>query len=139
MPERPNIHALRIADAARGIRHVFVRDLELDAEIGVHKHEKGRRQPIRINVDLSVADDGKPLSDRLANVVDYERVVDGIRKIIATGHVKLVESLADRIAALCLEDRRVDKVRVRIEKLKAFADARSVGVEIEREAPRRRS
>lgn len=139
MPERPNIHALRIADASRGIRHVFVRDLELDAEIGVHKHEKGRRQPIRINVDLSVADDGKPLSDRLANVVDYERVVDGIRRIIATGHVKLVESLADRIASLCLEDRRVDKVRVRIEKLKAFADARSVGVEIEREAPRRRT
>lgn len=136
-PKNTNIRPLRIADAVRGRRHVFVRDLELSAEIGVHRHEKGRRQSIRINVDLSVIDDGKPLADSLANVVDYERVVDGIRDIIARGHVKLVESLAERIADLCLKDRRVDKVCVRIEKLAAFPDALSVGVEIERLAPKR--
>ena len=43
-----------IADAARGIRHVFIRNLELPAQIGVWRHEHGKQQPIRINVDLAV-------------------------------------------------------------------------------------
>ena len=49
---RPEPHI--IADAARGIRHVFIRNLELPAEIGVWRHERGKAQPVRINVDLAV-------------------------------------------------------------------------------------
>lgn len=135
-PQAVNIHPLRIADARRAIRHVFIRDLAIDAEIGVHRHEKGRRQPVRINLDLTVSEGGVPLGDRLDRVVDYERVASGVRALIAEGHVKLVETLAERIAALCLRDTRVLAVRVRIEKLQAIADAASVGVEIERMAER---
>ena len=55
-----------------------------------------------------------------------------IRKIVATGHINLVETLAELIADRCLEDPRVKKVKVRVEKMDVFADATSVGVEIER-------
>jgi dihydroneopterin aldolase len=55
----------RIADAARRIRHVFVRDLELDAAIGVWRHEHGRRQRVRINLDLSVTEGREPPPDEL--------------------------------------------------------------------------
>ena len=70
--------------------------------------------------------------DRLAEVVCYEDVVVSIRKIVATGHINLVETLAELIADRCLEDPRVKKVKVRVEKMDVFADATSVGVEIER-------
>ena len=52
MSEAKNVFPLRIADAKKRIRHVFVRDLELEANIGVYKREKGKFQPVRINVDL---------------------------------------------------------------------------------------
>ena len=129
----------RIADAARGLRHVFLRDIVLRASIGVHKHEERGRQRIRVNVDLGVRDDAaRPLSraavgrDELSRVVDYEAVAQRVRAIVAAGHVRLVETLAERIAEACLEDARVELVRVRVEKLDVFADAASAGVEIER-------
>ena len=129
----------RIADAARGLRHVFVRDLVLPARIGVHAHEERDRQRIRINLDLGVRDDGAaPLSraalgrDELSRVVDYEAIANRVRAIVAAGHVRLVETLAERIAEACLEDARVELARIRVEKLDVFADAASAGVEIER-------
>jgi len=123
---------LKIANAAQAVRHVFIRDLLLDAHIGVFRHEEGRTQPIRINIDLTVTDTGAPQGDRLEDVVDYHEVVQSVRGIVDSGHVRLVETLAELIAARCLEDPRVQVARVRIEKLAAIASAASVGVEIER-------
>ncbi len=123
---------LKIADAARAVRHVFIRDLQLEAHIGVFRHEEGRSQPIRINIDLTVTDSGPPQGDRLEDVVDYHQVVQDIRAIVDSGHVRLVETLAEQIAAKCLIDPRVLVARVRIEKLAAIKGATSVGVEIER-------
>jgi dihydroneopterin aldolase len=135
MKQRPVIEPLRIADAAQGLRHVFVRDLVLDCAIGVHAHEKGRTQRVRINVDLGVSERDISLNDRLENVVCYENVVKRIRAIVADGHINLVETLAERIAGMCLQDPQCRSARVRIEKLDVFDDAASVGVEIERFAP----
>jgi dihydroneopterin aldolase len=128
-----------IASSTRGLRHMFVRDLVLSASIGVYPHEHAAPQRVRINVDLGVEDDGaRPLSrtpigrDELARVVDYEKIANAVRAIVASGHVRLVETLAERIAEACLVDHRVLFTRVRVEKLDIFADATSAGVEIER-------
>ncbi len=129
----------RIASAARKLRHVFLRDMVLPASIGVHPHEHGAAQRVRVNVDLGVEDLGagglsRPAvgRDRLSRVVDYEAVANAVRDIISSGHVLLVETLAERIAEACLSDPRVEIVRIRVEKLDVFADAASAGVEIER-------
>ena len=126
------IHPLRLADAENSVRHVFVRDLVVQAEIGVHRHEKRRRQPVRINIDLTVKESSQPLDDRVGNVVDYETLVEGVRAVIGAGHINLVETLAEQIAGLALFDNRVLSARVRVEKLQVMKDAESVGVEIER-------
>lgn len=129
----------RIASAARALRHVFLRDMVLSASIGIYPHEEQSPQRVRINVDLAVEDDGaRALSrirvgrDELARVVDYEKVAERVRSIAGAGHVRLVETLAERIAEACLADSRVHLARVRVEKLDIFADATSAGVEIER-------
>lgn len=132
----------RIADAARGLRHVFLHDLLLDAAIGVYAHEQGRQQRIRVSVDLGVIDDGarglsrSPVGrDELARVVDYAVVAQKVRDIVAAGHVRLVETLAERIAEACLEDERVQLARVRVEKLDVMPDGATAGIEVERRRP----
>jgi len=137
MKKSPVIEPLHIADATAGVRHVFVRDLVLECAIGVHAHEKGRTQRVRINVDLGVIENDVVHNDRLANVVCYEDVVKKIRAIVADGHINLVETLAERIASVCLQDPQCVSARVRVEKLDVFEDAGSVGVEIERFTPTR--
>jgi dihydroneopterin aldolase len=124
-----------IADAAKGIRHLLVRDLVLGARIGVHAHEHRAPQRVRLNLELGVVESGQPLGDDLALVVDYEALIERIRRLVDSGHVKLVETLAEQVAALCLDDPRVQSARVRIEKLDVIADAAAVGVEIERINP----
>ena len=120
----------RFASATSGSRHVFIRNLELPAHIGVYRQEEGRTQKVRINVDL--ATDDIAAQDMLENVVDYHVIEKRIRAIIAEGHVRLAETLAERIAAACFEDARVRTVRIRVEKLEALTNAESVGIEIER-------
>jgi dihydroneopterin aldolase len=129
----------RLASAAAALRHVFVRDLLLQASIGVHPHEQTATQRVRLNIDLAVEDDGaRHLSrgavgrDELSRVVDYERIAQTARRIVGAGHVRLVETLAERIAEACLEDPRVVVARVRAEKLDVFPDVGAVGVEVER-------
>lgn len=128
-----------IASAAQLLRHVFLRDMILAASIGVHAHEHEAKQRIRINVDLGVLDEparnATPGPDLLSRVVDYEAVADRIRAIVAAGHVRLLETLAERLAETCLLDPRVRLARIRVEKLDIFADMLAVGVEIERRAP----
>ena len=137
MSKSPVIEALKIADAAQGLRHVFVRDLVLACNIGVHLHEKGRGQRVRINLDLGIWEGEAGHNDRLENVVCYEDIVTRVRAITADGHVNLAETLAERIAAVCLQDPLCRSARVRVEKLDVFDDAGSVGVEIERLSPLR--
>ncbi len=120
------------APEAATVRRVFVRDLVVTTRIGVYRREKKAPQQVRINIEMLVPENGRVLNDRLANVVDYEAIVTGVRALAADGHVNLVETLAERIAALCLRDRRVRTARVRVEKLEVLPDAASVGVEIER-------
>ena len=119
----------------KGTSRVFIRDLVLTCRIGVHQHERLANQRVRINLDMEVADTG-PIDDDLDRVVCYGEIMTGIRHAVGAGHVNLVETLAERIAAMCLEDRRVLSARVRIEKLDVFTEAESVGVEIERFQPR---
>ncbi|HKG74714.1 MAG TPA: dihydroneopterin aldolase [Aestuariivirgaceae bacterium] len=114
------------------LRHVFVRDLEFMALLGVYEHEKRKPQRIVLNIDLSVREDLVNLADDIENVVSYEAVVRRIEAIVAEGHVHLAETLAERIAEACLADERVSAARVRVEKPDIIPNARSVGVEIER-------
>ena len=122
-----------VASAASGLRHVFVRDLDLMALIGIYEHEKTDPQRIIVNIDLSVSEGKGPQSDDIGHVVSYEIVVKKVEQIIADGHINLVETLCEKIAAACLKDKRVMAARVRVEKPDIIKNARSVGVEIERQ------
>lgn len=134
MNDHANVHPLRRtgAEAQPDTYRMFVRDLVLPWLIGVHRHEQDGKQLVRINLDLEVIASGMPGDDRLSNVVSYETLVKRIKDLAAEGHVNLVETLAERIADICLADSRVAAARITVEKLEVFADAASAGVEIVR-------
>ena len=122
----------KIASAGRSLRHVFIRDMILSGSIGIHRHEKSAQQRVRINLDLAVDEGDQPIDDDIKNVICYEQLAEGVGNIVGRGHINLVETLAEKIAAMCLEDLRVRSARVRVEKLDVLEGAESVGVEIER-------
>ena len=106
---------------------VFVRGLRVEAGIGVHDHEQGRLQPLIIDVTLALAP--APV-ERLADTINYETVAQAARAIVAEGHVGLVETFAERLAAACLDDVRVRRCTVRIEKPGALEAAAAAGCEV---------
>lgn len=128
---RPESH-LRDGEAER--YRVFVRDLVVPCSIGIYPREKGLRRRVRVNAELAVSEaiSGK---DDFAEAVNYETVVAGIKSIAEAGHINLVETLADRIATLCLADPRVSSVRIVVEKLDVYPETESVGVLLERRRP----
>lgn len=122
----------RDTDEAGRYRLVRVRDLVLPVSIGIYEHEKQAPQRVCVNVELKVREGDGPICDDIANVLSYEDIVNGIKAIIADGHINLVETLAESIAEFCLADARVALARIGVDKLDIVPEAASVGVEIER-------
>ncbi|MBV9222318.1 MAG: dihydroneopterin aldolase [Methylobacteriaceae bacterium] len=109
---------------------IFVHDFVLPVRIGAYARERATPQNVRFNVDIDVSrSDHVP--ENMRDVLSYDIVTDGIRMIVAPEHISLVETLAERVAALVLAHPRVARVMVRVEKLDVGPG--SVGVEIVRE------
>lgn len=126
--------AATFACAAKATRHVFIDQLTLMVHIGVHPHELKQPQPILVSLDLKVSetpDEGA--ADKINSVVCYEEIVKRLEALCEQGHVNLLETLAEQIVDAAFVDQRVLVVRVRLDKPDAFANARSVGITIQRQ------
>ncbi len=108
---------------------IFVHDFVLPARIGAFDSEHERPQQVRFNVDACIARPAR-VPERLPEVFSYDLITDGIRAIVAQGHIHLVETLAERIAAMVLAHAVIKEVTVRVEKLEVGPGA--VGVQITR-------
>lgn len=109
-----------VLPAHRARLTIFVRALRVEAEIGIHPHEYGRKQTLVIDVELRIA---AGACEHIADTLNYEIIVARARQIAEAGHVKLIETFAERLARACLEDERVVSARVRVEKPQALAPA----------------
>jgi dihydroneopterin aldolase len=109
---------------------IVLRDLVISLAIGVPDQERQRPQRVAVSLDLTVRHPGPGFRDEIVAVLSYHGLVEAIRGL--TGPVKLLETLAERIAALCLADARVLAVEVRVEKPDVYPDAAAVGVIITR-------
>lgn len=111
-------------------QRILVRDLTLSCKLGVSERERAKYQRIRINIAVEVATT-RPIHDDPENIVDYRNIVPSVRHLTQTTTPLLLETLADRIADICLEDDRARTCRIRIEKLDRYSDAAGIGVEVE--------
>ena len=120
------------ASAARGLRHVFVNRLAVEASIGIHPHERAAKQTVWVSIDAAVADDAADMPAEIGDVVCYEGMTRTVTELLGQGHIDLVETLAEMIADALLQDRRIRRLTVRLEKPQAIEAAESVGIAIER-------
>jgi len=111
---------------------IFLNDFMIDANIGVYKHEKIKSQPLRINIIAKVKNPKKIIDDKLYSVVCYNQISKKIKKIIKSGHTILLEKLAEKIFQECFKNKRIQTMKIRLEKLDAIQEAESAGIEVER-------
>ena len=112
--------------------HIFIRDLRIDARVGFHKRERHAAQTLRLDLEIGIANDAVFASDRVADCIDYDSVVAGIRALLGEGHFNLVETIADRVARLLLDEFGAAFARVSVAKLGVMKNAGLVGVTVER-------
>ena len=111
---------------------IYIRDLEIRCIIGVNQDERTEKQDVVINVILFTDTRKAGRTDALADSVDYKRVKKAILSLVESSEFLLIEKLADEIAKVCLDDSKVQKVNVTVDKPDALRYTRSVAVEIVR-------
>jgi dihydroneopterin aldolase len=111
---------------------ILVRDLRVEVLIGIHKRERHAAQTVSIDLDIGIPGTAVFRSDKVADTVDYEQVALRIKALAASGHFRLVETFADRIARLITGEFKAPWVRVRAAKIGILPNAKFVGVSIER-------
>ncbi len=114
---------------------VFVEGLALQAEIGLYDHERGRTQPLSVDVELALTPAIAHGIHGIHGTVNYETLAAKARALAASGHIELVETFAERLAADCLNHPRAVRVRVRVRKAEAIAGAAAAGVELTASRP----
>ncbi len=109
---------------------ISVRDYVVAVDIGAFQSERGKTQRVRFNVVLEVSGTTAAASDDVDKVISYDTIVEAIEEQLSTERINLLETLAERIAERCLDDLRVIRAFVRIEKLDRIPG--TLGVEIVR-------
>jgi dihydroneopterin aldolase len=115
----------------RDCRRLFLRNYEVNINIGVHDFEKKGEQRVLINVDLYIPlATSTPKDDQLHEVVDYDFMRETIANRVAQGHIHLQETLCDDVVRRMLEHPRVRAARVSTMKPDVYPDCEGVGVEV---------
>jgi len=125
------MHSLLNHASLMDCRRLFLRDYEVNMNIGVHDFEKRGEQRVLINVDLYVPlAQSTPTHDALDEVVDYDFIRRSIVARLARGHIHLQETLCDDVLAMMLAHPKVRAARVSTEKPDVYPDCNAVGCEV---------
>lgn len=111
---------------------VYLRDLKIECVIGIFEWERRIKQTIVLDLDMATDIRRAATSDRIDDTLDYKAVSKRVMEFVAASQFQLVETLAEKIAEIVLNEFRVPWVRVRVNKRGAIRNAADVGVVIER-------
>ena len=111
-------------------RTVLIKDFLINEIIGIHKHEKIKKQKILFNIIIDVNQNTIPDESNLDSIVDYEKITNKLSKLTRSKNYNFLESLAEDSFKEIFEDKRINSVKIKIEKPDAITNAKSVGVEI---------
>jgi dihydroneopterin aldolase len=114
---------------------ILIRELRVEALIGIHRRERHVTQTLSIDLDIGLPSETVFESDKVADTIDYEQVALRIRALAASGHFRLVETFAHRVAELLTGEFGAPWVRVSAAKIGILPNAKFVGVTIERRRP----
>jgi dihydroneopterin aldolase/D-erythro-7,8-dihydroneopterin triphosphate epimerase len=113
---------------------IYIRDLALRCIIGIYPEEREKKQDVIINVVMDADLRRAGETDRIEDAINYKDIKLRIVEMVEESSFSLIETLAERVAQICLADARVGCVTVTVDKPGALRFARSVAVEVTREA-----
>ena len=111
-------------------RTVFIKDFIIEEIIGIHEHEKIKKQKIKFNIVLNVNQSSVPDEKDIKSIVDYEKITNKLENLTKSKKYNFLESLAEDSFKEIFEDERINSVTIKIEKPEAIKNAESVGVEV---------
>jgi dihydroneopterin aldolase len=111
-------------------RTVLIKDFIIYEIIGIHKNEKINKQKIIFNIVINVNQNISPDENNLASIVDYEKITNKLENLVKNKKYNFLESLAEDSFNEIFADKRINSVKIKIEKPDAIANAQSVGVEV---------
>ena len=111
-------------------RTVLIKDFFVSEIIGIHKHEKNKKQKIIFNIVINVKQNTIPDENDITSIVDYEKITNKLKNLAKRKNYNFLESLAEDSFKEIFQDNRINSLKIKIEKPDAITNARSVGVEV---------
>lgn len=111
---------------------VYIRDLKIDAQIGIYDWEKAIKQQIRIDLEMAWDNTIPAASDDIADALNYKETAQKVTELVQSQHFDLVERLAEDIATMLMREMKVPWLRLTLGKPGAVKSSSEVGVRIER-------
>jgi len=111
-------------------RTVFIKDFIVQEIIGIHEHEKTEKQKIKFNIVVTVNQNTVPDEKDIKSIIDYEKITNKLENLVKNKKYNFLESLAEDSFKEIFEDKRINSVKIKIEKPDAIKNADSVGVEV---------
>jgi len=120
---------LKLKEKFKYKRKVIIKNLVLNIFIGIHDFEKKKKQKVRFNIEVITNPFVKPNNKDLKTILNYEEIINKIKDLVKKEHHELLEDLAENIFTIIFQNRLVQKVKIKIEKLEIIKNSESVGVE----------
>ena len=111
-------------------RTVFIKNFIIEEIIGIHEHEKTKKQKIKFNIILNISQSTIPNEKNIKSIVDYEKITNKLKNLAKNKKYNFLESLAENSFKEIFEDKKINSVTIKIEKPEAIKNAESVGVEV---------
>jgi 7,8-dihydroneopterin aldolase/epimerase/oxygenase len=111
---------------------VFISQLRIETVIGIYDWEKAIKQPVVLDIEMAADNRKAAASDRIEDTLDYKAISKRLKQFVGEAKFELVETLAERCAAIIREEFGVPWVRLKLDKVAAVTDSAGVGVIIER-------
>ena len=108
-------------------KKIIIKDLILLLSVGIHKFEKLKKQNVKFNIEITTDPNLKP---DIKTIVNYEGVINNIKKLTEKTHFELLESLSESIFDEMFKNKKIKKVKLKIEKLDIIKETKSVGIEV---------
>ena len=111
-------------------KKILIKNLTLDLKLGYYDFEKNNPQKVKFTLEVNYRDK-KPTNDKdLKSIVNYDKIVRLIKKLVKNKHYNFLETLAEDVFDELFKDKRIDKITLQIEKLEIVKDCSSVGIQI---------
>ncbi len=111
-------------------KKILIKNLTLDLKLGYFDFEKNKPQKVKFTLEIDYRDK-KPTNDKdLKSIVNYDKIVKLIKKLVKNKHYNFLETLAEDVFDELFKDKRIDKINLQIEKLEIMKDCSSVGIKI---------